>query len=459
MNTLNQIDISIIIPIYNVEKYLTVCIDSLMSQGDLRMEIILVNDGSTDLSGEIADEYAKKEERIKVIHQENGGASAARNTGLDIASGEYIAFLDSDDWIKEESLPLLYHEAVKHHADVVMGNIWLCHQDGNMDKPFKCISNESINEVLSGKDGFIELVKTCFYLPTPVRYICNRKYLHKIQARFEEGIMHEDELWCPIVLCQAERIVITNIEFYYYRQNEESVMHTTGLVRRLKSLFRVTDGLIKFSGQFDFSEKDVELKSWWYVNILRLYSMAFTLLPCVKDSSYIVSKHHLDLFWRDCGQMTPESIQRCRDYYCKAEAGLNEYTDWRMSDWVAAVDYQTKAGKKVMLVFNTINGEDLQLNIEDVPVDWVITTDRKYFQQATIVVFHLPTLHYELENDLDKLEGQTWVSWYLESEKDDPGINDPEISELFDLSISDPQDSEGEQHPLLRLCRNYVNNG
>ena len=86
MNTPNQIDISIIIPIYNVEKYLTVCIDSLMNQGDLRMEIILVNDGSTDLSGEIADEYAKKEERIKVIHQENGGASAARNVGLDIAT-------------------------------------------------------------------------------------------------------------------------------------------------------------------------------------------------------------------------------------------------------------------------------------------------------------------------------------------------------------------------------------
>ena len=395
MNTLNQIDISIIIPIYNVEKYLTVCIDSLMNQGDLRMEIILVNDGSTDLSGEIADEYAKKEERIKVIHQENGGASAARNVGLDIATGEYIAFLDSDDWIKDESLSLLYDEAVKH----------------------------------------------------------------KIQARFEEGIMHEDELWCPIVLCQAERMVITNIEFYYYRQNEESVMHTTSLARRLKSLFQVTEGLIKFSDQFVSSKTSVDLRSWWYVNILRLYSMAFTLFPNIKDSSYIVHKHYLDRFWRDCGQMIPESIQRCRNYYYKAEAGLKEYTDWRVSDWVAGVDCQIKAGKKVMLVFNTINGEDLQLKIEDVPVDWVITTDRKYFQQATIVVFHLPTLHYELENDLDKLEGQTWVSWHLESEKDDPGINDPEISELFDLSISDPQDSEGEQHPLLRLCRNYVNNG
>ena len=147
------------------------------------------------------------------------------------------------------------------------------------------------------------------------------------------------------------------------------------------------------------------------------------------------------------------------------ETIYNEYLGYaekirnHVADTSVIVYDAIKAGKKVMLVFNTINGEDLQLNIEDVPVDWVITTDRKYFQQANTVVFHLPTLHYELENDLDKLEGQTWVSWHLESEKDDPGINDPEISELFDLLISDPQDSEGEQHPLLRLCQNYVNNG
>ena len=95
----NKIEGSVIIPVYNVEKYLVACIDSLMCQGDLSMEFILVDDGSTDLSGKIADEYAKKEDRIKVIHQENGGASAARNAGLDVAQGEYIAFLDSEDWI------------------------------------------------------------------------------------------------------------------------------------------------------------------------------------------------------------------------------------------------------------------------------------------------------------------------------------------------------------------------
>jgi glycosyltransferase involved in cell wall biosynthesis len=454
MNKFNNIDMSVIIPVYNVDKYLTVCLDSLMRQGDLRIEIVLVNDGSTDLSGKIVDEYAKKDDRIKVIHQENRGASVARNIGLDIAKGEYIAFLDSDDWVKEESLFSLYQKAVKHQADAVMGNMWVCHQDGSIDEPSKWIFSESTNESLSGKDGFIWLVKTSFYQPTSVRYIYNRKYLQKIHARFEEGIIHEDELWCPVVICQAERMVITDIEFYYYRQNEESVMHTTNLFHRLKSLFKVTDMLIHYSDRFDFSDEDKELKSCWYVNILRLYTMAFMLLSSVKDSSYILPEYHLDRFWRDCGQMIPESVQRCRDYYHIAEIGLKKYIYWRISDWVASVECQIKAGKKLMLIYNTINNEDLSLKIEDVPADWAITTDRRYFSQADVVVFHLPGLQQEVENDLDKPEGQIWASWYLESEGNHPLFNDPEIKDIFDLWISCRQDEDQEEHPLLRLCRN-----
>jgi glycosyltransferase involved in cell wall biosynthesis len=396
MDNCNHINLSIIIPVYNVEKYLPVCIDSLLHQGDLCIEIIMVNDGSTDRSGVIAEEYAEKDNRIKVIHQENGGASSARNAGLDLAHGEYIAFFDSDDWVKEGSLPVLYHKAIKHHADVIMGNIWLCYQDGSMDRPFKPVPEELLSNTLTGKEGFIQLVKTRFYLPTPCRYICRRNYLQKIRARFEEGIMHEDELWCPIVLYQAQKMVISDVEFYYYRQSEESVMHTTRMFRRLGSLFRVTDRLITFANRLVFSGENVELKSWWYVNIFRLYHMAFILLPKVKDSSYIVPKHHLDCFWRECPKMTPDSLQRCRDYHRDAETGLKKYTDWRTSDWVASVDYQIKAGKKLMLIYNTINGDNLYPKIEDVPIDWVITTDRRYFQQADLVVFHL----HDLQEDI-----------------------------------------------------------
>jgi glycosyltransferase involved in cell wall biosynthesis len=454
MDKCDNIDISVIIPVYNAEKYLPACVGSLMHQGDLCIEIILVNDGSTDQSGAIADEYAEKDKRIRVIHRENGGASAARNTGLDAATGEYIVFLDSDDWIKKDSLPALYHEAIKHQADVVMGNMWFCHQDGNPDRPFKQISGELANITLSGKEGFTRLVKTRFYLPMPCKYICHRKYLQKIHARFEEGIMLEDELWSPVILYHAPQIVISDIEVYYYRQHEESVMHTTNLFRQLDSLFRVTDRLIEFADRFDFSEENKELKSWWYVNIFRLYYTCFTMLSRVKDSSYILPKHHLDCFWRDCRQMVPDSLQRCRAYYRDAETGLKKYTDWRISDWVASIDCQIKAGKKLMLIYNTVNNEDLSLKIEDVPADWAITTDRKYFNQAYVVVFHLPGLQKEMENDLDKQEGQIWVSWHLESEGNHPLFNDPEIKDIFDLWINCSQYEDQEEHPLLRLCRN-----
>jgi glycosyltransferase involved in cell wall biosynthesis len=458
MDKRNYIDISVIVPAYNAEKYLRVCVDSLIHQGNLSLEIILVNDGSTDRTGTIADEYAKKDNRIKVIHQENGGASTARNAGLGAAIGEYIAFFDSDDWVKEGSLLALYNEAVRHHADVVMGNIWLCHQDGSMDRPFKHVSGELLNKTLSGKEGFIRLVKTRFYLPMPFMYIYHRKYLQKIQARFEEGIMHEDELWSPVVLSKAERMVISSIKFYYYRQSEESVMHTTSLFRRLDSLFRVTDRLFTFADQFDFSGDNGELKNWWYVNIFRLYSMAFTLLYKIKDSSYIVPKHHLDRFWRDCWQMIPDSQQRCRDYYRDAEKGLKKYIDWRISDWVASIGYQLKDGKKFMLIYNVIGGENLSLNGEVVPNDWLITTDRRYFQQVDVVVFYLPDLAKEIENDLEKQENQMWVAWYLvDTEKNYPWINDSEFKDIFDLQVYYPEDEIQKEHPLIQLCR-AINN-
>lgn len=280
----------------------------------------------------------------------------------------------------------------------------------------------------------------------------NRKYLQKIQTYFEEGIMHEDELWSPIILYQAQKVLITDIEFYYYRQNETSIMHTANLYYRLKSLFRVTDLLIQYSDRFSFAEDNRELKSWWYVNIFRLYTMAFMLLSNVKDSSYILPQHYLDRFWRDCWQMIPEAVPVCKIYYRLAERELKKYVDWRISDRVASIDYYVRKEKKLMLIFNSINSEDLNLNIEDIPIDWVITTDRKYFQQANLVVFHLPSLGGEIENDIEKQEGQIWASWYLSSEENDLLVNDLEINELFDISINDQQKRGLKEHPLLTLC-------
>ena len=114
--------ISVIVPIYNVEKYLAKCIDSIINQTLTNIEIILVNDGSTDNSRKIIDKYDKKDSRIKVIHKKNGGQGSARNAGLDIAKGEYIGFVDSDDWIDSNMYENLYNAAISNNADIVVCN-------------------------------------------------------------------------------------------------------------------------------------------------------------------------------------------------------------------------------------------------------------------------------------------------------------------------------------------------
>ena len=115
---------SVVVPCYNVERYLPQCIESLCKQTLVDIEIILVDDGSPDNSGKICDEWAEKDDRIKVIHKANGGVSAARNDGMAAATGEYIIFCDSDDWLPENALESLYNEGKRTNADVVIGDIY-----------------------------------------------------------------------------------------------------------------------------------------------------------------------------------------------------------------------------------------------------------------------------------------------------------------------------------------------
>ena len=451
MEKSNMIDLSVIIPFYNVEDYLPECIDSVIKQSGLDLEIILVNDGSTDSSGTIADQYALKDDRIKVIHQENGEASAARNAGLDIAQGEYIAFVDSDDWLKNDSLCKMYHEAIRFRSDVIMGKVEFGHNDGSMDC-YIPVPQEMMHIPFTGKEGFIRLVKTCAYRPMVWNYIYRKSFLDEIKARFELGITpHEDELWTPVVLCQASKIVMVDIEYYFYRQREESVLYSTNVMKRLNAYIELINRLLKFVDRYSFSGEDAELKNWLYVIVFRLYSWSFSNLPRIKDTSCILPAHQLDRFWRDCREMMPETQKICNIYFRNAERGLKTYTDWRISEWVASTEYQRISGKKMMLLFNIQLNFDISFNAGDVPDDWIITTDRRFLQLADAVVFHLPDLQYELENDLIKPEGQIWVSWYLEEEKKYPVLNDPEVREVFDLWMVYIQDNK--EHPLVRLCR------
>lgn len=431
------INLSVVIPVFNTEQYLHTCVGSLLQQHNIRLEIILIDDGSTDRSGEIAEQYASRDKRIKVIHQENGGASAARNTGLSLAQGEYIAFFDSDDWVKEDTLCELYHKATMHQADVLMGRIWFCRQDGSLNYQSKRVHDEVLNIPLSGKICFSMLIESNAYLPMTFAYIYRKQYLDIIQARFEEGIVREDELWTPPVLCQAEKMVIVDLEFYYYRFQDNSVSNSTGLFRHLYSLQRVTNKLFEFADRFTFSGDDRVLKNWMYTNIFKIMSYAHTThIPMIKDSSIVLPEFQLDRLHKDSHELMPVPLQRCNYFFHRSEAGLNYYNDWLASCWVEPVASQLKLGKKLMLIYNTIWGKPFSLKIENVPADWVITTDRLYLQQADVVVFHLPGLFHEMEFDIEKKQWQIWVAWYLGSEKNYPWILCPEIADNFDLRMN-----------------------
>ena len=128
-----MIDISVIVPVYNVEELLPRCVESIMAQTKENIEIILVNDGATDSSGAVCDTYAKKDQRIKVIHKPNGGLTSAWKAGAEAAQGAYLGFIDSDDWIDEEMYERMWESAVKYDSDVVVCGLVFDYEDPSME--------------------------------------------------------------------------------------------------------------------------------------------------------------------------------------------------------------------------------------------------------------------------------------------------------------------------------------
>ena len=219
--------ISIIVPVYNVEKYLVKCIESLIGQTLKDIEIILVNDGSTDQSGDICDKYKIKDKRIKVIHKKNGGLSDARNTGIDIAIGKYIAFVDSDDWVDMQMFKKMYEMANKNKVDIVQCNYIEAYDENNIGfyelEHITKYTSEQILEELYGQN----------YVKTVV--VWNKIYKRELfeDIRFPKGKLHEDEFTIHKILYKAKSIIDTNVPMYYYRQRADSIMNSKFSIKRL----------------------------------------------------------------------------------------------------------------------------------------------------------------------------------------------------------------------------------
>lgn len=237
---MGDIKVSVIVPIYNVEPYLEECLLSLEKQTLTGIEVILVNDGSTDDSGVIARKYAEKNENFSLIERANGGLSAARNTGLDKASGEYVYFLDADDYLLDNTLQILYTKAKQGRLDVLKFVAY------TFTEPFREFSWTSeggykykgdypgIYKGLDALQMFIDNDDASY--PSCCLIFTKRETIEKNNLRFYEGIIHEDILFHWELLALSERVAILNEPLYCRRYRAGSITQASDRMKRIASL-------------------------------------------------------------------------------------------------------------------------------------------------------------------------------------------------------------------------------
>ena len=248
--------ISVIIPVYNVEKYLCECIDSVLNQSYENLEIILVDDGSTDGSGMICDEYGKKDARIKVIHQKNQGLSGARNTGFQKASGEYIYFLDSDDWIVTCTIEKLLNKAKDEEAEVVFFEAY-SFEDGHPEQmTSKGYSYENAYATDKGLNIIEQLQKNKEYHSAVPLLFINRNYMEKADVRFEPGILYEDMLFTYELFCKANRVTQLKDALYRRRYRNNSIMTSKKTKKNFECALIVYEKIRDVSRQLEISHSE-----------------------------------------------------------------------------------------------------------------------------------------------------------------------------------------------------------
>ena len=267
---------SIVVPVYNVEHYLEQCLESLQAQNYGDYEVICVNDGSTDSSREILTAWEARMPQMRVIDRENGGLSAARNTGLQAAKGEYVVFVDSDDWVEPNFLECLNSSLITHHSSLTPLDM-ICFACQRTDNE----ATDSLHrEQTSGWDYYNRHALEARVVP----FVCvwqrcyRREFLMDNNLWFREGILHEDNEFTPRVCLKAKSIKVIPDVLYNYRVRPNSIMTSRG-IKSKESLITIGNELSEF-----FSCESGIDKTIIYRALTQYYQMAF--IENTKDEDY-----------------------------------------------------------------------------------------------------------------------------------------------------------------------------
>lgn len=222
--------ISVIVPIYNVEKYLARCVDSIVNQTYKNLEIILVDDGSPDRCPQMCDDYAEKDSRIKVVHKKNGGLSDARNAGMAVATGKYISFIDSDDYVSDDFFECLLDVMNKENSDIAECSVVKFYEDNRFDE----FSDDLSVKTYDTQDAMSALIaENPFH-----QHVWNKLYKTELvkDIPYAVGKLNEDEFWTYRVFGRANKVARLNKTMYYYFQRNSSIMGVGYNIRRLDAL-------------------------------------------------------------------------------------------------------------------------------------------------------------------------------------------------------------------------------
>ena len=306
--------ISIVVPVYNVEVYLERCLESLINQTLKDIEIICVNDGSTDSSLVKLEEYAQKDSRIKIINKQNGGIGAARNSGLEVASGEYIGFVDSDDYVDLNFYEKLYAAAVSNNSDISCATI--IRKRTNSQKYRVHYEKEEVYTELKDKLKACNIPKCC--------YVWNKIYKSELikNMPFRAGVYFEDVFWIPQVLKNANKLVTVTDTNYYYMVNKISVVKSVQTTKKQQDAYNAKNYIVQFfdSNNVELSKKDrtitksinyigkipvIRVKECGNRNIFYLFGFLPVLIkkinkPVIKDNTFFV--------WEPCSQSHSEVV-------------------------------------------------------------------------------------------------------------------------------------------------------
>lgn len=264
--------VSVVIPIYKVEEYLRECVDSVINQTYTDLEIILVDDGSPDNCGKICDEYASKDSRVVVIHKENGGLSDARNAGLSVVHGDYVYFLDSDDYIGDNAIEHLLAVAEREQADIVcFGAIEFSEDPDYLPNEVTFMHRY---ETAPGAVILRQRYENDEWIHSTPFQLFRRSFLKSESLLFKRGILYEDVMFTGIAYVRAKRVAVLNERLYFYRIREGSIMNTRPGLINTNSAYVCFRGLMEEKkcypiGSVEEAALDVQIKhaAWLFINL------------------------------------------------------------------------------------------------------------------------------------------------------------------------------------------------